>query len=76
MESGFTVNPTSAVVFTAIGIGVWFFSREKSWLLSRPLSRSPVSLGIFCAVLPFPFLFVFLWDMYRHGRSEDRTGDA
>ncbi|MGL4743179.1 MAG: hypothetical protein ACRCZD_10490 [Phycicoccus sp.] len=76
MESGFTVNPTSAVVFAAIGIWVWFFSRDKPWLLRRWFSRSPVSLGVFCAVLPFPFLFVFLWDLYRHGHSEDGAGDA
>jgi hypothetical protein len=68
MDFALRINPASVIMFAAIGVWVYFYSKDKPWLLRRWLRRTPAALGIACALLPFPFLFVFLWDFYRHIR--------
>jgi hypothetical protein len=63
MESGFTFNPVSAVLFAAVGVWAYFYSRTRPWLLTRRLRRTPASLAICCTILPFPFLFIFVMDI-------------
>lgn len=64
MEFSTTFNPVSSVIFAIVGIGVYFYVQDKPWLLTRWARRTPLALAVLCAILPFPFLFVFVWDVY------------
>ncbi|CCH79048.1 hypothetical protein BN12_40018 [Nostocoides japonicum T1-X7] len=76
MEITFHVNPVSAVVFLVIGVGVYLYARATPAVLIRWFGRTPISLALFCTLLPFPFLLVFLWDASRRGSRQKPDPNA
>lgn len=70
MSGGLRINPVSVIVFAAAGVWVYFYSKDKAWLLMRRLRRTPARLAILCAILPLPFLFIFLLDVFQHAGTQ------
>ena len=63
MDVGLEFRPTSAVLFVAAGVAVFLYASSHPELPRRWFGRRPLMLAVACAVLPMPFLVVFLFDV-------------